>query len=301
MKKYITQSVEIFLVIALVVSNAYALRDREISKTFDMKGQVEIETVSGDVIIRCGHGDKISVNLIYDYSNARCFDTEFRETRSRLILREHFSESCYGHSIWEIVVPEHIRLIVESASGDISVSGCEGDFELQTSSGRIDIRDSRGVFRLDDASGKIVVRRATGRFDVDNASGSIDVSDVVVEGESSFQTASGDVYVSLAESPLDHLTVESVTGSATLNYNGNPIRGCLEFSARVDNDDIVSPFEFEHKEEYTIDMSSGEGMTFSNGDILDEQVYVKRTFTKNAREPRICLKTATGEAMLLLE
>ncbi|UCH62601.1 MAG: DUF4097 family beta strand repeat protein [Fidelibacterota bacterium] len=309
------------LLISLLAGQALAVENK-IEKVFKDIDRLDIELVSGDCVIKGGRGKKITVNLVYDYPE-NCFEPEFKESTGWLRLKERFRGygGCSGFSEWTITVPKGTRIEFSSASGELSMSGCEGEFALESASGRIEIeksggefeidnasgrvtisssngdfeidnasgrirvRDVSGQFEIDNASGDIGIEDARGRFKVDNASGDIDADKVLIDDDSIFDTASGDIVISIAKSPEHDITLESASGDILLNYNGNPVSGFFEFSARKDRGKIIAPYRFDKEKEHE----------------YNDRVYVIKSFTRDKDTPGITLSTSTGRVELKLK
>ena len=305
------------LVVALCL-NVFAGRKEVVEKTFDATESVRINTVSGDCIIKQGDGDKIHVHLVYNYSPRGSFEPEFEERSRVLRLSENHYESNNGRSVWTITVPAETRvrfstasgdfeagdlkadisvetasgdilldnctgnLDVEVASGDITAEGCGGEFEFSTASGDVAIRNCTGEFELQTASGDIEVDDCEGEFDLGVASGDIDAVGVTLNNPSSFETASGDVEVALAVTAEHDLVISTASGSATLDYNGNPIEGQFELTARLRRGRITAPFDFDDEEEYE----------------RWGQDYVRKSFRRGSDSPLVAIETASGRATL---
>ncbi len=122
----------------------------------------------------------------------------------------------------------------------------------------------------------------TGEFDLSTASGDIDAAGVVLEFASSFTTASGSVEVQLGATAEFDLDVSTASGRATLDYNGNPVKGSFEFVSKDRRGRIKCPFDFEDERRFD-----------RWGDT-----YVRKTFTRGGDEPRIVIETASGRATL---
>ncbi|UCD38812.1 MAG: DUF4097 family beta strand repeat protein [Fidelibacterota bacterium] len=321
MKHLLRNAVFALIFIALLSAPLYA-QEEAISKTFKNINQLDVRIVSGDCIIEAGKGNEVTVDLVYDYS-PDCFEPEFSADGNRLRLRERFERyrNCSGYSEWTITVPKGIDIDFSSASGDLSLTGCEGEyflesasgrieiescqgeFEIENASGRVEIMDSDGEFSIDNASGRIRMEDVSGRFELDNASGNIDVVNVrgefevdnasgdieaveiLIEDESNFDTASGDVIITLAKSPEHDVALESASGDVVLNYGGNKVVGFFEFTARADRGRIISPYKFDVEEEYE----------------RGNRVYERKSFTRGKGEPEILLRTSSGRAELELK
>ena len=306
------------LTIFLLTANLQAGRKKEISKTFEAMKTVRINTVSGDCLVKVGDNDKIDVQLTYTYMPEDNFEPIFQIKGSSLYLEEDMIGSTYGSALWTVTVPAETRInfstasgdftaddlkgriSVETASGDIELSNCncnikaqtasgdiqltdsEGDFNLEIASGDITVSDCKGVFELNSASGDIETDNCRGEFELNAASGDIEALKTFIEEASTFDVASGDVYVELAETAEFNLSLSSASGNATLNYNGHPVRGYFELTAREDRGDIRAPFPFDDEE------------VFERYD----RDYVSKSFTLSTDTPSITIETATGKAVL---
>ena len=316
--KKLNRMLVIFLVLCFC-HGALIAQEEEIHKTFDAKKEVQINTVSGDCIVKKGGSGKIQVDVVFSVEPKDAFEPDFRERENSLRLKERwYGSRTSGHVTWTITVPPETEIEFSTASGDLTVEGLtnsieastasgeimivnskgefdistasgdmiientEGEFDLSTASGEIEAYNLQGTFELSTASGDIDVTDSKGMFELSCASGGIDASNILIEGESSFSTASGKVYVSPSESPEYDLRLSSASGNATLDYNGNPIKGHFEFTARKGRGRIVSPVKFDHEEEFE----------------RNDQVYVRKSFTKRGSTPVITIKTASGRATL---
>lgn len=321
--KYLLRNVVLTIIFITLLSVPLHAQEEVINQVFENITELDVGTVSGDCIVKAGTGDEVTVNLVYQYSPTGCFEPEFVQNGDRLRLSERFrqSRSCNGYSEWTITVPSSINVDVSSASGSISLTGCEGEHSLESASGRIEVEDCRGDFEIDNASGRVeitnsdgefnidnasgrirlqnvsgsfnvdnasgdvVVADARGDFSIDNASGDIEAVEMMIEGRSNFDTASGDISILLANSPEHDLILDSASGDVELNYGGNRVVGFFEFTARADRGRIVSPYQFDNEEE------------FWRGSTL----YERKSFTRGEGEPTILLDTASGRAVLELD
>jgi DUF4097 and DUF4098 domain-containing protein YvlB len=306
------------LTIFLLAVNLQAGRKNEINKSFEAMKMVRINTISGDCVVKVGDNDKIDVQLTYTYMPEENFEPLFQTKGSSLYLEEDMTGSTHGSALWTLTVPAETRInfstasgdftaddlkgrvSVETASGNIELSNCnskiraetasgdirltdsEGDFNLETASGDIVVSDCKGVFDLNAASGDIETENCRGEFEVNAASGDIEALKTFIEEASTFSVASGDVYVELAETAEFDLSLSSASGNATLDYNGHPVSGYFEFTAREGRGNIRAPFPFDDEE------------VFERYD----QDYISKSFTLGSDTPSITIETATGKAVL---
>ena len=311
------------LMVALLVmaATAYAGPDEEISKTFDGKKRVIIETVSGDCLIKAGSSNQIEVNVVYSYRGDDCYDPIIRETTNAIRIGEDFYCNTRGDSKWTVTVPSDTKVRFSSASGNLTIEGRLSDITAETASGDIDIRDFDGELRIETASGDVDIEESTGElkvntasgeitaanvsglilfdaasgdveivrsegtFEVATASGDVNARQVVLDGISDFSTASGEAYVALGKAAEYDLTVSSASGDAIVNYAGNEPVGYFEFIAQARRGDIEAPYDFDEEEEFR----------------QYRQKYVRKVFTRGGDDPRIEISTASGEAVLRLK
>jgi len=306
------------LLVFLLAANLFAGRKKEISKSFDAKKTVRINTISGDCVVQVGDNDRIDVQLIYTYTPEDNFEPIFRAKGENLYLEEDMTGSTRGNAVWTLTVPPSTRISfssasgdfegeslegrinVETASGDIELTDCESDFRIETASGDIHVDNSKGDFNLETASGDVTVNDCSGNFEIDVASGDIETENcrgefeldaasgdiealnTFIEEASSFDVASGDVYVELGESVDFDLFLSSASGRVVLDYSGNPVKGHFEFTAREDRGYIKAPFPFDDEEIYE----------------RYDQDYVSKTFTLGSDSPEIVIETSSGKAIL---
>jgi DUF4097 and DUF4098 domain-containing protein YvlB len=317
MKKSIFCFLSILLV--LKVSSLYpASGENPSSKTFPAKKVVEINTSSGDCIIKGGAVDKITVDLEVKVEPADAFNPEFLERADRLIINEKWYGRSHGSVIWKITVPVKTEIELETASGDISLEGLTSDVEIQTASGDVTVEQYKGGLELETASGDIILTGCEGEFEISSASGDINISriegnielssasgDIDIEDSqggfeletasgdiqairldmqsaSEFSAASGDIEIVLSNSPANSLSLSSASGDIILDYNGNPLKGRFEFTTRRHRGEIDAPVTFDKEE-----TSEAHG-----------KEYVKKTFTASGNEPLITLETVSGQITL---
>ena len=91
--------------------------------------------------------------------------------------------------------------------------------------------------------------------------------------------------VRLSRSPESDLSISSISGDATLDYNGSEVRGSFEMSALRDRDYIVCPFIFDN-----------EWYKRMGGPGTSEKVT--KAFTEKSDTPLIEISAVSGRAIL---
>jgi len=305
----------------LVLSLLFVLSlsaQEKVSKTFPAKKMVEMNTTSGDCIIKKGAAGNITVEVEYSVRPSDAFRPEMEERADRIKLWEEWSGSSSGRVKWTVTVPAQTEIEANSASGDISISGlesdievstasgdvtlemCKGDIEASTASGDIELEnvegdlevsvasgdieasDLKGSFEFNTASGDIEMNNASGEFDLSCASGDVEAYKIVITESSEFSTASGDISVSLSQSSEYDISLSAASGDVSLDYGGNTLKGRFEMIARHDGSRISAPVKFDSEE------------TFER----HGKEYDKKIITRSGNAPVITLESASGSVTL---
>ena len=115
-------------------------------------------------------------------------------------------------------------------------------------------------------------------------SGSIDAIDVAITDHSRFNTGSGSIDVVLSAELNSDVSLNTGSGSATLDFNGQTIAGIFTLEANSKNS-ISAPFDFD--KEYEED--GGSGWRGRN------KRYIKEATIGN-KDIRIDISTGSGSA-----
>lgn len=315
-KIFFTLFLSIFLVLNI------SAQKKEISKTFDGKKDVEIETALGSIIIKASNDGKVHLDIVHNYDQGE-FDLKIKERTKKIVLEEDLDLND-GHSdgkssTWTIAIPKTSQLEVSSGTGSITVTGVNSDIEGSTGTGRLEISDCNGEFELSSGTGNVTVDNCTGDFEVSsgtgnvkitgcegnfeassgtgkvriyNSKGSIDGSsgtgDCVAENitmvdECEFSSGTGDAEVINPKGSNFTLEVSSGTGDAFLELGDAAMEGYFEFTAHKRKGRISSPHSFDKEEE------------FENG---NDEKYERKSFTVGSSNNKFYINTGTGTAKL---
>jgi DUF4097 and DUF4098 domain-containing protein YvlB len=184
--------------------------------TFEDVHSIDVQTVSGNIMIMPGQQNRVVVELINDLDDPEQLDPEVRTRHGELFIEENFhGRNIRGETHWTIYLPENIELrsvecsnasgeiileefkadyiVTESASGRTSVDSVKAkEIEISTASGAIDIEDCQAD-----------------EIDAESASGRISVYSVRAE-ELSLSTASGKI--TLEDGKADFVEAGSASG-----------------------------------------------------------------------------------------
>jgi DUF4097 and DUF4098 domain-containing protein YvlB len=101
-----------------------------------------------------------------------------------------------------------------SASGDSEIGSVAGNFKIDTASGDLRVRTVGGDLHLRSASGDVTVESVGRDVTANTASGDIRINSIC-KGETSINSASGDVVVGVAEGTGVWLDISTLSGDTT--------------------------------------------------------------------------------------
>jgi len=301
MRNHFMKNITFVLVILLTLSGLLpAQKELTVDKTFENIKTLRIKLVLGDCLLKKSADSRVRIQLVYSRDD-ESFEPRFSESGSRLTLEEKF----YGHDgggyyHWTVEVPAAVKVDLESATGGISIDGAEleidgntgtgrieisnaiGEFDLNTGTGNISAKNSNGEFDLNSGTGRVLVEDCRGNFDVNSGTGKVKGVNLIIESEAEFNSGTGSAEMTAPSGKDFDLQLNSGTGDAVLDMQGNALEGYFEFQAHSRKGEIISPEKFDKEEEY------GE-----NGDT-----YLRKSFTRGKETPRYFISTGTGEAEL---
>jgi hypothetical protein len=288
------------------------------SQSLPVRDFLSIATKSSKITVIASQVDEIRVEVIYTFS-PRSYKPVFLIKDDMIELQEDFDGPGWlGKARWSVTVPYGTRircssgsgdilaeglrqdLSVSSGSGSVSVENCSSSIDVSTGSGKIFLESIEGDVHLSTGSGKTIAQGITGdiqfssgsgRADysgitgaciMSSGSGNIRISEARITGESRFSAGSGDVVLNLSGSTTYDLSLSTGSGNAVIDYDGNPIKGYFEFTAREDRGKIISPFSFDDE------------TTFTQG----RRLYMRKSVTRGNNVPQVTIQTGTGTAEL---
>ncbi|MBN2071165.1 MAG: DUF4097 family beta strand repeat protein [Candidatus Krumholzibacteriota bacterium] len=329
----------IFISVAFVVLASSLVQARggeEVHKEFKGVKEIDIGTVSGNVIIKVHKSDVVLVDLVYEVDQGD-FEYEFDENGDELEIREEWhGRTSSGHVVWTLTVPNGTDIEFSTASGDFEASGPFGSVKASTASGDIYVEDTKGDVNVSTASGEVTLKKAYGGNKVSTASGSItieksneksklstasgDINATDMEGTLRLSTASGDIEVSRCRGAFKlscasgTIMVENVIfeGASSFSTASGEVEVILAESCAYDlelstasgdvtldynGNEVKGYFEFEaRKRRGRISCP----FDFDNEEEFERhgEDYVRKSFTRKGDEPQVFMSTASGKVTL---
>jgi DUF4097 and DUF4098 domain-containing protein YvlB len=222
--------------IAAMPSAACAQRDRELTRVdstfaFDKGSWVDVGIVSGDVIVT---GWTRPEAKVYASTERGWLDVQLSSHRLTLQTRSDHGHS--GNTRVEIMVPIGTRVQVSSVSGNVRITGTDGEVDAGSISGSVEVLGANDRINVHTVSGKVHAAKLRGRVRAATTSNSIEIEDVV--GEISAGSVSGRISLNGVKS--SHVSAETVSGSVTYEGNIDPA-GSYELSTHSGNVRMTIP------------------------------------------------------------
>ena len=228
---------------ALFVASATFAQDdeRRTSQSFDVgpDGEFSLSNISGDIRIEATSGAEITVEAVkrvHGRGNAHLLDEvqiDISHMGGRVRVdtrypheRNHRGDHDHGNGgvsvEYRVRVPVGTEVEVDSVSGDVYVTGVEGETSVESVSGEVQVANTPNLVRATSVSGDVEVERARSEDDLEIASvsGDVRLEDVQAE-ELEVSSVSGDLRmddVACEEGEFD-------TVSGNIRYTGRIAKG----------------------------------------------------------------------------
>lgn len=318
MKSLLYRASAILLTICFV-SICTISQAQDVSKTFKGVKKIKLNTSAGDCILKKGSNADVQVNLTYTYSD-NSFTPVMEQDGTTLTLKEDFNRgSTSGSSKWTLTIPENMDMTFNTGSGNLTVTDLTLEISSNTGSGDLDLQRTNGKFRfntgsgnaklegskgevninagsgditataiegslsMNTGSGDIKLTDSKGSFSANTGSGDVTANKLTLADKSSFNSGSGDVEVSLATSPAYDMSLNSGSGDAILDFDGNKKEGTIVMTANKENGEIKAPFSFDKTEELN---------------DKGNQTRIRKTAKLSEKDITIKIGTGSGKAVV---
>ncbi|MEI9921162.1 MAG: DUF4097 family beta strand repeat-containing protein [Bacteroidota bacterium] len=309
------------LLLAVMVFSIATFAQNTVKKSFSGVKRVKISTSSGSCEIKKSSGNTVEVELNHSLDE-RYFHPTIEQSGDRVEIGEEFNGRNFNGTIkWKISIPDGLRVTFKTGSGDLVVSDVNveldagtgsgdleftsvkgtldavtgsgnvelskfsGEAKINTGSGNMNLSDSDGELTANCGSGDIRITQIKAEFSINTGSGNITGDKIALTGSSHFNTGSGRARITLAESAKFDIAINSGSGNAELNFNGNEIGGQVVMKASKEHGNISAPFDFDKTEE----VENGGGRN---------NLTVVKTAQRGKGTNRIMLSTGSGDAIL---
>jgi DUF4097 and DUF4098 domain-containing protein YvlB len=257
---------------------------------FSPNGTIDLSTISGDIIVTGWSRNEARILASSERGQLR-----FSASSSRIMIEAESRRGRMGQTRYELSVPQGVRLILESTSGDIQARDVNGPAEVQTTSGDIVLVGANGHVEISTTSGDIEASKLRGDIEVGAVSGEFDVEDV--EGTIRVETVSSDIV--LRNIRVREATAETVSGEIV--YDGGIARdGRYDFRSHSGNVTVRIPANASahfQVETYSGELDSVFPITLMPGERTRNRPR-RFEFNVGSGEARIVAETFSGDIIL---
>jgi DUF4097 and DUF4098 domain-containing protein YvlB len=277
-----------------------AIAEQQINKRVNVApdATVEVSNVQGSVTITTW--DRNEVELVADLENDRD-ELEFEATERSVRIEVERPNGKYGRddeddAYLTLRVPSRARLIVDTVSAEIGVTGARGEQNLESVSGEVRTQAFDAPVRATSVSGEVTVTGNGGKAAVttENVSGTSTVTGV--RGNYHGEVVSGEINAVIAAG--QQLELSSVSGDINLQAELTP-------SARVEMGSVSGTITLKIKPpvnaDFDVESFSGDITSCFGPKARDTSKYSpgsELNFTQGSGGARVEIETLSGEISL---
>ena len=285
---------------ALAAAALPAMAQQQVTKRANVAADatVEVSNVQGTVTITAW--DKNEVELVAELESTRD-ELEFEATDRHVRIEVDRDKGNYGRDHDEdanltLRVPKNARLIVDTVSADIGVTGARGEQSLESVSGEVRTQAFDAAVKAASVSGEVIVTGNGGKAAVttENVSGSAVVTGV--RGSYRGEVVSGEINASVAAAT--QLEVSSVSGEIDVQAELTP-------NARVEMGSVSGTVTLRIKPpvnaDFDIESFSGDIETCFGPKPRDTSKFTPGSeldFTQGSGGARVEIETLSGEIIV---
>jgi DUF4097 and DUF4098 domain-containing protein YvlB len=184
-------------------------------------GSFELRNISGDIVITSGAAEQVQIEAVKRgrtqeaLANARI---DVNQTANRVeVVVQYPRESKEGASVdFTVTVPKGASVMVHSVSGDLKLTGVEGELRAETVSGEVTVTGAPHLSVAKSVSGNVTVQSASNPDNLSASSVSGDVSLKGIKARSiEAQSISGEM--GLIDVVCERANVRSTSGGVTFS------------------------------------------------------------------------------------
>jgi len=175
---------------------------------FDRNGTVTLVAGNGDISVSGSTDGQLRVRVASENNDVR-FDASSGRATVQIANGRHGSDGKF-----EVSVPQGVRVIARSQSGDIQIRGTHGEVEVHAQNGDVIVEDVATRLTVNTLSGEITAANIVGDVEIGTTSGDVKINDL--RGSVDVATVSGDIDLRGLTSKL----VRAKTTSGDVTFDG---------------------------------------------------------------------------------
>ncbi len=284
MKKSFFNTTILTALFLMVISASIFSQTESINETFDRVKKVKLDVAIGDIeIVKSNSGktelageynpDKLDVEILYSNGNLSVIEKTKRRNNNGnvnskyrlqipdgleikvntgtgdIVLKDVSAESKINTGTGKILMEKYTGdSKLNSGTGSVELINSKGEITLNSGTGDVAIKNSDGELAANSGTGDVEVENAGGKISANSGTGDVVASNIKLDGKGNFNSGTGDVKLILTGPVTKDLSVNSGTGSATLDMNGQNFNGTLVMACDKKSGSISAPFDFDKEE-----------------------------------------------------
>jgi len=252
---------------------------------FAKDGTIDLTSFNGSIVVNGWTRSEARVRAGTERGGLR-----FRFSQNRITI-ENEGYRGRGESTYELSVPQGVRVMLRSMSGDITVHGTKGPVEAHATNGDIEVVDAAERIEIATLSGEVRGSQLNGEVEASSLNGTVDLRDVRgrrVHAEST----SGDIVLMNATSrDIDVSTVSgdvdftgSIDAGGTYSFVSHSGEVTLRVPANVSARFSIETFNGELDSDFPVTLQPNR----------DRQVGRRLEFNVGGGEARVVVESFSG-------
>ena len=249
----------LFLLFTLVCTHLSAQPLSTVS-SFTNVQEVDLYIIAGSLEIIPSGSDQLVVEGYYEEER---IEVRIQQTGDQLVIKESSPQrNNNGYSTWKIAVPDGMAIKVNIGAGGVTAENFRGSLSGSNGTGGLKLIGGKGTIQWSSGTGDIIAsgfdgtlhgssgtgmltfKNSSGSFNASSGTGNVRASQLTVTSPSAFSSGTGDVYYSFRSSLEAKVSVNSGTGKAQLDLNGQEFNGTLIMRCNEKKGRIKAPFSF---------------------------------------------------------
>ena len=259
---------------------------------FSADGTIDLTSFNGDIIVTGWNRKEARVKAGADRGSLR-----YRITSTRITVEADVYRGRTGETMYEVTVPEGVRVVLRSMSGNLTVRGVKGSVDLHTNNGDVEVTDASGSIEMGTLSGDAIGTRLRGDVDATSLNGTVTLTDVqgstvkaestsgsieligIVSPDVEASTVSGEVDFTGPLDPKGRYDFQSHSGAVTLTI---PPTTSARFAVETFSGEVDSDFPFtlqpnrERRQGQRLEFSVGGGEARVTAESFSGGIVIRR-------------------------
>ncbi len=210
----------------LLCSTAFAALAQDFRKSYEVGqgGSINVRNVSGDVVVTGYEGETVLVVGIKEGRDRDRVWVEDNSAGNNVDVRVRYPEHCDCNASirFEVKVPRGNYKFdaISSVSGDVEVTGVNGDLRAKSVSGNVTVKGVTGAVNATSVSGNVLVGENNGAVSGKSTSGNVEVEIVQLGGvgDMEFASVSGNVRVKLPANLDADVRMSTLSGGLKTDF-----------------------------------------------------------------------------------